>query len=73
MSWSEALYVQFSDEPTARAMAVHLGVDFPSDDAVPTGTHNYALQAPMPAPWATPPATDGDGVLADSATWPDEE
>ena len=58
MSWSPTIYVQFPDEAAARAMALELGVEFPEQtgDAIPTGNHNFVLQAPIPSPWRTPPA-----------------
>lgn len=61
MAWSPAIYVQFTDEPTARAMATQLGVDFPQDGAIPSGNGNYAMHAPMQAPWATAPVYDVAG------------
>lgn len=58
MSWSPAIYVQFPDEATARVAAAAIGVDFPEDGSVPTGNRNYAMHAPMQAPWATEPVND---------------
>lgn len=63
MAWSGAIYVQFPDEATARAMATSLGVDFPEDGSIPSGNGNYAMHAPMQAPWATAPVYDGDGAV----------
>lgn len=61
MPWSDAIYVQFPDEAAARALAASLGVDFPDDGSIPTGNGNYAMKAPMQAPWASPPVYDGAG------------
>ena len=63
MSWPPTIYVQFQDEPTARAMAAALGVEFPNDGSVPTGNRNYALAAPILPPWITPPTYDEEGEL----------
>lgn len=62
MAWREAIYVQFPDEATARAMATALGVDFPEDGTIPSGNQNYAMHAPMHPPWAVEPLIDDDGV-----------
>lgn len=74
MAWSQAIYVQFADEATARALATALGVDFPPSGAIPNGNQNYALTAPIQAPWVTPPVHDGAGELvtpgvAESGYW----
>lgn len=61
MAWTQAIYVCFPDEATARAMAEGLGVEFPASGRIPTGNQNYALSAPMQAPWIAPPAFDGEG------------
>jgi len=61
--WSPAFYVQFPDEPTARATATALGVDFPESGEIPTGNGNYAMHAPMQPPWVTPPVFDGEGAV----------
>lgn len=61
--WSPAIYCQHPDEATARAAAAALGVDFPPSGDIPSGSQNYALYAPMQAPWATPPVLDGDGMI----------
>lgn len=63
MAWSDPIYVCFPDEATARAMATSLGVEFPASGRIPTGNQNYALHAPMQAPWVTPPVLDGAGEL----------
>jgi len=63
MAWGDAIYVQFPDEATARAFATALGVEFPDDGTIPTGNGNYAMYAPMQAPWITPPVYNVDGVL----------
>jgi len=62
MTWRNAIYVQFPDEATARAMATGLGVDFPESGAIPSGNGNYAMHAPMQAPWVTPPVYDAEGT-----------
>jgi hypothetical protein len=62
MAWRDAIYVQFPDEATARAFATALGVDFPESGVIPTGNGNYAMHAPMQAPWITPPVYDAEGV-----------
>lgn len=54
MAWRDAIYVQFPDEATARALATQLGIDFPESGAIPTGNQNYALHAPMEPPEASP-------------------
>lgn len=54
MAWREAIYVQFPDEATARAMATSLGVDFPEDGTIPSGNQNYAMHAPMAPPEGEP-------------------
>lgn len=61
--WSAAIYCQYPDEATARAAAAALGVDFPPSGDIPSGNQNYALYAPMQAPWATPPVVDGSGMI----------
>lgn len=61
--WSPAIYVQFPDEPTARATATALGVDFPESGEIPTGNGNYAMHAPMQSPWVTEPVLDAEGVV----------
>lgn len=61
--WSPAIYCQHPDEATARAAAAALGVDFPPSGDIPSGNQNYALCAPMQAPWATPPVVDADGMI----------
>jgi len=63
MAWGDAIYVQFPDEATARAFATALGVDFPESGVIPTGNGNYAMHAPMQAPWITPPVYNAEGVL----------
>lgn len=63
MAWSDAIYVQFPDEATARVMAASLGVDFPEGGSIPSGNGNYAMQAPMTAPWSSPPVYDGAGEV----------
>jgi len=65
MAWGDAIYVQFPDEVTARALATALGVDFPESGAIPSGNQNYALHAPMQSPWITPPkgGTGDDGPV----------
>lgn len=62
MAW-HTRYCQFPDETTARAVGAALGIDFPEDGSIPSGNQNYALHAPMQAPWATPPVVDGDGAI----------
>lgn len=62
MAWREAVYVQFPDEETARALATALGVDFPESGAIPSGNQNYAMHAPMTPPWITPPVFDAEGA-----------
>jgi hypothetical protein len=62
MAWRDAIYVQFPDEATARAFATALGVDFPESGVIPTGNGNYAMHAPMQAPWVTPPVYDAEGT-----------
>lgn len=74
MAWTEAIYVEFPDEATARAMAEGLGVEFPASGRIPNGSSNYALHAPMQPPWVTPPVYDGEGELvtpgvAESGYW----
>lgn len=61
--WSPAIYCQHPDEATARAAAAALGVDFPASGDIPSGNQNYALHAPIRAPWATPPVVDADGMI----------
>ncbi len=61
--WSAAIYCQHPDEATARAAAAALGVDFPASGDIPSGNQNYALHAPMRAPWATPPVLDEEGMV----------
>ena len=63
MSWSSTIYVQVPDEATARAAAADLGLEFPDDGTIPTANHNFALHAPMVAPWQIAPTwgTDADG------------
>lgn len=58
MTWSPTIYVQFPDEATARAAASAIGVEFPEDGSVPTGNRNYAMHAPMQAPWIVEPVSD---------------
>jgi hypothetical protein len=60
--WSPVIYCQHADETTARAAATALGVIFPSSEHIPTGNENYALYAPMPAPWITSPVIDDNGI-----------
>lgn len=60
MTWSPAIYVQFPDEPTARAAARAIGVEFPADGSIPTGNQNYAMHAPMQSPWIVEPISDPD-------------
>ena len=62
MAWQDTVYVQFTDEATARALAMALGVDFPESGVIPTGNQNYAMHAPMQAPWVTPPVFDAEGA-----------
>lgn len=62
-NWSEDIYLCFPDEAAARALATSLGVDFPDDGTIPTGNGNYAMHAPMQAPWATPPVFNPYGEL----------
>lgn len=62
MAW-HTRYCQFPDEATARAVGASLGVDFPEDGSIPSGNQNYALHAPMQAPWATPPVIAPDGTI----------
>lgn len=61
--WTDAIYVQFPNEATARAAATALGVDFPADGGFPSGNDNYAMVAPIAAPWQTEPVIDGDGAI----------
>ena len=74
MSWSPTIYVKFPDEATARAMAASLGVEFPETGEIPTGNHNFALVAPIRAPWQVPPTTglnDEDMVVETSPGTPE--
>jgi hypothetical protein len=67
MAWRDTIYVQFPDKATAQALATNLGVDFPEDGDIPNGNNNYAMHAPMQAPWITPPVYDlNDGTLLSS-------
>lgn len=60
MSWSSTLYVRFADEAVARAVAGQLGVDFPADGTIPTGTRNFALAAPI-VEWVRQPVVERVG------------
>jgi len=60
MSWSPTIYVQFPNEEAARIAATMMGVDFPVDGSIPSGNHNYAMHAPMQAPWISEPVIDSD-------------
>ena len=61
--WSPAIYLQHPDEATARAAAAALGMDFPETGEIPTGNGNFALHAPMQAPWVTPPVFNEAGEI----------
>jgi hypothetical protein len=59
--WSDAIYVQFPDEATARAAGASLGIEFPEDGSIPSGNENYALCAPIQPPWQTDPVYNAQG------------
>lgn len=61
--WSDAIYLQFPNEAAARTAATAIGMAFDEGGAIPCGSENYGLVAPMQPPWATEPVVDSDGEL----------
>lgn len=61
MAWSAGIIVQFPDEATARLAATAIGVEFPDDGSIPSGNDNYAMNAPISAPFTVEPVVVGSG------------